>query len=80
LYVTSEPGGALRVQHKPSRREEWLVPFLVRQPVRPPVVPPAGAGAKRFGVSADTVLKALRTARVDIRPRRGGPEGTGRRP
>jgi DNA-directed RNA polymerase specialized sigma24 family protein len=29
--------------------------------------------AKHFGVSADTVLKALRSANVTIRPRQGGP-------
>lgn len=28
---------------------------------------------RRFGVSADTVLTALRQAGVSIRPRRGGP-------
>ncbi|HET6918877.1 MAG TPA: hypothetical protein VFI46_05340 [Jiangellaceae bacterium] len=29
--------------------------------------------ARHFGVSADTVLKALRSANVTIRPRQGGP-------
>ena len=33
----------------------------------------SGKLAKRFNVSPDNVLKGLRAAGVEIRPRRGGP-------
>jgi len=33
----------------------------------------SGRLAEMFGVSADTVLKTLRSGKVSIRPRRGGP-------
>lgn len=39
-----------------------------------------GRLAEKLSASTDTVLKALRTASVDIRPRRRGPKGTDRRP